>query len=241
MSSFIIPLWWRDVCSSASQVLYPLPSSALAWTEFSWKPLHICFLGSLCVSGVCCQQPQTGQALQPGRSLLFPVCWNSFGSISREINCCLFITTFQFWRLNWCCIGMGAQYNMGLEILKYWSWLNPSQRREELISLSGLIIYFILTHKKCLPNVLLHLGTAQKSLSPYKRFHFSCLMFICLFVLLGTRHGSKQLPETLKKIQGWVDLGQFCVLAINQSIILQVYISSHVCLVVNTLIHINAV
>lgn len=166
---------------------------------------------------VCCQQPQTGQALQPGRSLLFPVCWNSFGSISREINCCLFITTFQFWRLNWCCIGMGAEYNMRLEIPKYWSWLNPSQCREELISLSGLIIYFILTHKKCLPNVLLHLGTAQKSLSPYKRFNFSCLVFICLFVLLGTRHGSKQLPETLKKIQGWVDLGQFCVLAINQS------------------------
>lgn len=77
----------------------------------------------------------------------------------------VFITTFQFCRLNWCCIGMGAEYNLGFEIYfisKHWSWLNPSQCREELISLAGLIIYFILTHKKWLSNVLLHLGTAQK-------------------------------------------------------------------------------
>lgn len=99
-----------------------------------------CFLGSLCVSAFYCQQPRTEWAPQPRRSLLFPVfLWKHF-----EGNTLLCIAAFLFWRLNWNYIGMGAEYNMGSEIYfipKYWTWLNPSQCREELISLAGLIIY----------------------------------------------------------------------------------------------------
>lgn len=133
----------------------PLPSSALSWTEFSWKPPHTCFLGSLCVSAVYCHYSHTGVSF----SRLLHLLWKYLKG-----NILLFMLFILFWRLSWY-NGMGAEYNMGLEIYfipRYWSWLNPSQCREELISLAGLIIYFILAHKKWLSNILLHLGTAQK-------------------------------------------------------------------------------
>lgn len=121
------------------------------------------FWEAFCVSAVYCQQPgwpgTAGRQESPFASVL-DLLWKCF-----QGNTLLFITTLLLWRLNWYYIGMGAEYNMGLEIYfipKCWSWLNPSQCREELISLAGLIIYFILTHKKWLSNTLLHLGTAQR-------------------------------------------------------------------------------